>query len=235
MLLARRAGPRPRPRRSSSSAPGSEIAASATSRSTRRRARSISSSGRPTFTASPRDGPCASGPRIVASRSTRRPPLAVAAAALDLGPEDLGATLDEPAQERQVLALGEALVAARAGARPARARRGPRRTRACRIRSMRRFPPCSLTRSPSAGRSEPMVPRRPRPSRLSRPRASIWYGFTAAPPPGWYSKCRWFVEPALPGAPDVADHGAGPDAAARGAVARTGARRRCRCRSAPVT
>ena len=36
------------------------------------------------------------------------------------------------------------------------------------------------------------------------------YGFTAAPPPGWISKCTWGGPPAaLPVLPDVADHGAG--------------------------
>src|SRR4051794_13182155 len=38
----------------------------------------------------------------------------VAAAPLDLGAEDLGASLDEAAEQREVLALGEALVASRA-------------------------------------------------------------------------------------------------------------------------
>jgi hypothetical protein len=27
---------------------------------------------------------------------------------------------------------------------------------------------------------------------------SIEYGLIAAPPPGWYSKWRWFVDPAFP-------------------------------------
>ena len=57
--------------RSSSSSVGSEMPASDTSRSMRRRASSISSSGRPTRTASPREAVCGSSPaRIVDSRST---------------------------------------------------------------------------------------------------------------------------------------------------------------------
>ena len=98
-------------RRSSSSTVGSEMPASATSRSMRRRASSSSSSGTPTRTASPREAVCGSSPaRIVVSRSTSGV-VAVGRRGPELRLQDLGAALHEPAQQRQILALGEALVA----------------------------------------------------------------------------------------------------------------------------
>ena len=102
--------------------------ASATSRSTRRRARSISSSGTPDANrlAARRDVW-----RLVAGQDLREPvderrAIDVVAPRGQLGLEDLGAALHQPPQQRQVLALGEALVAAIAQILERAGRRGPR-------------------------------------------------------------------------------------------------------------
>jgi hypothetical protein len=62
------------------------------------------------LTASPRDGPLTLGGQDRRELVDEAASLA-AASSLDLRLEDLGPTLDEPAQQRQVLALGVALVA----------------------------------------------------------------------------------------------------------------------------
>ena len=77
----------------------------------------------------------------------------------------------------------------------------PRRTTGQRTRS-------STSRAPTRGRGAQPARRRP-----STGGAGGGYGFTAPPPPGWISKCRWGV-PRRSRVPDVADHIAGVDRAA---------------------
>ena len=144
------------------------------------------------MTASPRDR----GLSFVARQDLGQPVdqrtlVLAGAAGVELGAEDLGAALHQPAQEREVLALGQALVAP--GPQIVQVRASMLSTYAgSRIRSMRRWPVfCSFT-SPIL-RSGP----------AQQTASSVWYGSTAPPPPGWYSKWRWFtlvspVEPTYP-------------------------------------
>ena len=122
----------------------------------------------------------------------------VCAPGRELGAEDLRATLEQPSKQREVLALGHALVASRATSSASsesiprgRTARGCGRSGGC-------------LGGPGSRRRCYTVP-------LQQTATSAAYGFMAAPPNRWYSKWRWFTP--LPG--PVADHRAGGHAASR--------------------
>ena len=192
------AGPRPRaPRtpsssiasssRVSSSAVGSLMPASATRRSIRRRARSISSSGRVTCIASPREVVGSSEARISESRSTSGRSSSLPRDG-QLGLQDLGAALHQPCGAGRGTR-----------ARPCIRRGAPGRPRAVWHRSRRGRRARGSDRCvgwPDAPRSRRRCYTRV--PELSRPRGASRTGSPPRRRAGWYSKWRWFTPLAGP-------------------------------------